>query len=112
MNVGIVSTAMYIPHARMTAADIAEATDLPLEIVQEKMGITEKPIPDDGDHTVAMGIKAAKRALEKGQIDPLEIDVIIYIGEEHKEYPLWTAAIKMQEALEIGRASCRERGTK
>ena len=25
--------------------------------------------------------------------------MIIYIGEEHKEYPLWTAAIKIQEEI-------------
>jgi 3-oxoacyl-[acyl-carrier-protein] synthase-3 len=32
-------------------------------------------------------------------VDPKTIDLVIYIGEEHKEYPLWTAAIKMQEEL-------------
>ena len=41
----------------------------------------------------------AKKALHKGNIDPNTIDLIIYIGEEHKEYPLWTAAIKIQEEI-------------
>lgn len=99
MNVGIVSTGMYLPKERMTAAQIAEVASLPLEVVKEKMGITEKPIPGSDDHTVKMGIEAAKIALDKAHIDPKEIDLIIYIGEEHKEYPLWTAAIKMQEAI-------------
>ena len=40
-----------------------------------------------------------QEALRKGNIDPKKIDLIIYIGEEHKEYPLWTAAIKMQEEI-------------
>ena len=46
-----------------------------------------------------MGIIAAKQAIDKAGIDPLEIDLVIYIGEEHKEYPLWTAGIKLQEAV-------------
>ena len=40
-----------------------------------------------------------QEALRKGNIDPKKIDLIIYIGEEHKEYPLWTAAIKIQEEI-------------
>lgn len=99
MVVGIVSTGVYIPETKMTAAEIAERANLPVDVVKQKMGITEKPIPGEHDHTVAMGIWAAREAMRKGQIEPKEIDVIIYIGEEHKEYPLWTAAIKMQEEL-------------
>ncbi|WHT47922.1 3-oxoacyl-ACP synthase [Sporosarcina thermotolerans] len=99
MVVGIVSTGVYIPETKMTAAEIAERANLPVDVVKQKMGITEKPIPGEHDHTVAMGIWAAREAMRKGQIEPKEIDVIIYIGEEHKEYPLWTAAIKMQEEI-------------
>src|SRR5690606_23974706 len=46
-----------------------------------------------------MGIWAAQEALRKGNVDPKTIDLIIYIGEEYKEYPVWTAAIKLQEAI-------------
>ncbi len=99
MIVGIVSTGVYLPANRMTAEEIAQAAGLPMEVVQKKMGINQKPIPGEEDHTVAMGIKAAQKALEKGSIDPKSIDLIIYIGEEHKEYPLWTAAIKLQEEI-------------
>ena len=99
MTIGIVSTGVYIPEHIMTAEEIANLSNLPLEVVKTKMGITQKPIPGPNDHTVAMGIRAAEKALQKGNIDPKTIDLIIYIGEEHKEYPLWTAAIKMQEEL-------------
>ncbi|BAQ11075.1 3-oxoacyl-acp synthase [Bacillus sp. OxB-1] len=37
--------------------------------------------------------------MRKGNVDPKTIDLIIYIGEEYKEYPVWTAAIKLQEAI-------------
>lgn len=99
MNVGIVSTGIYLPDDRMTAAEIARLANLPVDVVENKLGIIEKPIPGEDDHTVEMGIRAAKIALEKGGIDPKHIDLIINIGEEHKEYPLWTSAIKIQEEI-------------
>ncbi|MHA6261101.1 3-oxoacyl-ACP synthase [Sporosarcina sp. CAU 1771] len=99
MAIGIVSTGVYIPETKINAEEIAKLSGIPIEVVTKKMGITEKPIPGEDDHTVAMGIWAAREALRKGNIDPKHIDLIIYIGEEHKEYPLWTAAIKIQEEI-------------
>jgi 3-oxoacyl-[acyl-carrier-protein] synthase-3 len=32
-------------------------------------------------------------------VDPADIDLVIYMGEEHKEYPLWTAGIKLQQEI-------------
>ena len=88
----------------MTSRDVAEKTGIPVDIVENKMGIKKKRIPGPDDHTVQMGIRAAKQAIEKARIDPKKIDLVIYIGEEHKEYPLWTAAIKMQEEIGAYRA--------
>ncbi|HYK73383.1 MAG TPA: 3-oxoacyl-ACP synthase [Pseudoneobacillus sp.] len=99
MNIGIVSTGTYIPEKVMTGKEISEKAGIPISVVEDKMGIKKKPIPGDDDHTCEMGIKAAKKAIEKANIDPSEIDLVIYIGEEHKEYPLWTAGIKLQEAI-------------
>ncbi|MFC7685077.1 3-oxoacyl-ACP synthase [Ureibacillus sp. GCM10028918] len=99
MNVGIIGIGVFLPTERMTAEDIAEKANLPIEVVKIKMGITEKPIAGDNDHTVQMAIRAAEKALEHATIDAKDIDVIIYFGEEHKEYPLWTAGIKIQEEL-------------
>jgi 3-oxoacyl-[acyl-carrier-protein] synthase III len=99
MNIGIVSTGIYLPENTITGKEIADQAGIPTYVVEEKMGIKKKPIPGDDDHTCEMGIKAARKAIEKAGIDPLEIDLIIYIGEEHKEYPLWTAGIKLQESI-------------
>lgn len=98
-SIGVLSTGIYLPDSRMTSKDIANAAGLPLHVVEEKMGIRSKPIPDASDHTCEMGIRAAKKAMAKVSLDPLDIDLIIYIGEEHKEYPLWTSGIKLQEEI-------------
>lgn len=99
MNIGIVSTGIYIPENYMTSREIAEKAGIPIAVVEEKMGIKKKPVPGVDDHTCEMGIKAARKAIEKAGINPAEINLVIYIGEEHKEYPLWTAGIKLQEAV-------------
>lgn len=101
MTVGIVSTGIYIPQRKMTATEIAARSTIPEHIIRHKLGIHEKPIPDEQDHTVQMGIWAAQEAIQKAGIEPKTIDVVMYIGEEHKEYPLWTASIKMQEELGV-----------
>src|SRR5699024_6436887 len=99
MDIGIKSTATYLPEQVITAKEIAEASGIPTYVVKEKMGIIQKPVSSEEDHTVEMGIRAAKKALEKSDMNAKEIDLIIYIGEEHKEYPLWTAEIKIQEEI-------------
>ncbi|WP_449539384.1 3-oxoacyl-ACP synthase [Ferdinandcohnia sp. Marseille-Q9671] len=98
-TVGIISTGIYLPNEFLTAEDISKKSGISKEVVETKLGILRKPIPGPNDHTCEMGIKAAREAIQKAFIDPLDIDLILYIGEEHKEYPLWTAAIKMQQEL-------------
>lgn len=99
VSVGVVSTGVYIPETFMTSATLAEKTGIPRDIIETKLGIIQKPIPGENDHTVEMGVRAAKEAIQKGGVDPLDIDLVIYIGEEHKEYPLWTAGIKLQHDI-------------
>lgn len=99
MNIGIISTGVYLPTHRMTAKEISKHSNIPEDIIKTKLGIIEKTIAGPHDHTVQMAVWASKKALDKTNISPRDIDVIIYIGEEHKEYPLWTAAIKIQEEI-------------
>jgi 3-oxoacyl-[acyl-carrier-protein] synthase-3 len=98
-SIGILSTGVYLPENVMTSEEIAKASSLPLEIVKQKLGIKQKLVPGPEDHTCQMGIFAARKAIEKAKINPEEIDLVIYIGEEHKEYPLWTAGIKLQKEV-------------
>jgi 3-oxoacyl-[acyl-carrier-protein] synthase-3 len=102
--IGIRSTAVYLPDRYMTSQELSEASGIPQHIIETKLGIMRKPIPGEQDHSCEMGIHAAKRAIEKAKIDPMEIDLVIYIGEEHKEYPVWTAALKLQQEIGAHRA--------
>jgi 3-oxoacyl-[acyl-carrier-protein] synthase III len=99
LNIGILSTGIYLPEDYVTGKQIAQMAGIPLHVVEEKMGIKKKYVPGSHDHTCEMGIIAAKRAIAKAGINPIDIDLVIYIGEEHKEYPLWTAGIKLQQEV-------------
>lgn len=101
VNVGIVGTGIYIPKPRMTAKDISEATQglWTEEAVINKLGIVQKSIPGPDDGTQEMGVKAGLDCLKNTGIDPKEIDLVLCIGEEWKEYPITTSGIYIQEKI-------------
>jgi len=100
-HVGIAAVGLYVPDHRMTAAEISQATQgvWATEAVRDKLGIVEKSIPGPNDGTQEMGVKAALDAIETYGIDPKEIDVILCMGEEWKEYPLTTSALYIQDKI-------------
>lgn len=100
-TVGIVGVGIYIPEHRMTAKEIADATGgvWTEEAIINKLGIVEKPIPGPGDGTQEMGVKAGLDALRRTGIKPEEIDLILCMGEEWKEYPLTTSGIYIQHQI-------------
>jgi len=100
VKAGVVATAHYLPPDVMTSAEISEASGLPLWVVEEKLGITRKHVATPDTHPNEMAAIAARECIEKADIDPTEIDVLLCTTEEWKEYCLWTAGIDL--AHEIG----------
>ncbi|AUD63030.1 hypothetical protein BK010_05285 [Tenericutes bacterium MO-XQ] len=102
-QVGIVGTGIYLPEGRMTAKEISEKTNgvWSEEAVIEKLGIRQKTIPQDmpKDGTQEMGALAALDALKNTGVNPKDIDVILSVTEEWKEYPLTTSALYIQDRI-------------
>jgi 3-oxoacyl-[acyl-carrier-protein] synthase-3 len=105
-DVGILGYGFYLPDHHMSAADIAAATGGAWSeaAVRDKLGIVRKTVPGPEDGTQEMGARAALDAISRSGIDPLEIDLILCMGEEWKEYPLTTSAIYIQERIGAHRA--------
>lgn len=99
-HVGITGIATYVPDGRMGAAELARVSGLPEWVVREKLGIDQRVMPGPDDHPAAMGAWAAERALRRAGVSAADVDVVISITEEYKEYPVWTAGIKL--AYDIG----------
>ena len=103
---------IYLPKRHHTAADIAAASGVPEAIVRDKLGITRKTIPGPDDHTNVMGVRAARDALADARTAAGQVDVVISITEEHKEFPVWTAGIKTAHDLGATRAYAFDLGQK
>ena len=74
---GVLSLATYIPKAFHDAEYIASQSETPAEIIRTKLGWYQKNVPGPGDHTVAMGLKAARKALYYSGLGPSDIDLVI-----------------------------------
>lgn len=97
--IGLTGIGIHLPEERMSADAIAAASGLPLWVVKEKLGIDAKPVPGPADQPTAMGVSAARKALEDAGVAPEGVDVVICMTEEYKEYPVWTAGIKLAHDL-------------
>lgn len=104
--IGIMGYGLYIPENFHSAKDVADGsggrwTDT---AVQQKLGFDKKPVAGPRDGTQAMGAWAAADCLRRTGVAADEIDVILSVGEEHKEYPLTTTGIYIQHQIGAHRA--------
>jgi len=102
--IGIVDFETYLPEEMITSEELSEIVDIPANILREKMGINSKHVGGPEDHAAMMATKASKALLERNNIDPNDIDMILFAGETYCEYVCWTAAIKIQNELGADRA--------
>lgn len=102
--VGLVAFATYVPAQVQDAAYIAAQSGISEEIVRQKMGIEEKHRAGPEDQTSAMAINAARLALERAGIEASELDLILYSGSMYKDFPVWSAANRIQYMLKASRA--------
>ncbi|MBI5604838.1 MAG: 3-oxoacyl-ACP synthase [Deltaproteobacteria bacterium] len=101
---GILSLAAYIPRAYHDADYIASRSETPAEVIRTKLGWYQKNVPGPGDQTVAMGLKAARKAFYLSGLAPSDIDLVIWSGEEVKEYRNWPVGPKIQKELGLKKA--------
>lgn len=97
--IGMMALATYLPAREQTAAEIAEASGIPEEVVRDKLGIVSKRLASYQDQTSTMAVHAARTALDRAGVDPEEIDLILYSGSMHKDFYVWSAANRIQYLL-------------
>jgi 3-oxoacyl-[acyl-carrier-protein] synthase-3 len=98
-TVGIRGLGTYFPEAVMSAGEIAEKTGIPEDVIRTKFGVKRKPVPGPEDTPSYMGIQAARKALTRASLSPEDIDVVIWNGAQHKDYPCWLAGLKVAHEL-------------
>lgn len=107
ISVGLVSTGVYLPKHRHTAAYIAEQTGIPEDVLKTKFGLKSKTVGGPEDGPVTMAIRASKTAIQKApKIKAIDIDVVLWTGETFIERPMQVAGVKL--AYEIGATNAWE----
>ena len=93
-----------LPKRRMTNADMSELVDTTDEWIVERTGIKARHIAADGEFTSDLGAAAAKQALVRSGIDPLEIDLIICAtATPDRTFP--ATAVKIQAMLGVSKGA-------
>jgi 3-oxoacyl-[acyl-carrier-protein] synthase III len=103
-SAGILSLATYVTRYYHDADYIAAHSHTPAEVIRKKIGWTQKNVPGPGDHTVEMGLRASRKALYYSGLKPEDIDLVIWSGEEYKEYRSWPVGPKIQKELGLKKA--------
>lgn len=96
LNIGIIGTGTYFPTQIETAADLASLTNIPANILHEKMGIRQRHVASDSDSVSFMASEASKKAIVQAGINPEQIAMVISHGSEYKDHVVWNAAGKIQ----------------
>ena len=79
-NSKIIGMGMYVPENVLTNKDLTVMMDTSHEWIVERTGIEERRHikKGDGNTTATMGVKAAKIAIERADIDKNDIDLILF----------------------------------
>ena len=90
----------YLPRRIMTNADLARIVDTSDDWITERTGIKQRHIAGDGELTSDLGIAAARQALVRAGIDPVDVDLVICAtATPDKTFP--ATAVRIQAGLGI-----------
>ena len=101
-NSKITGMGMYVPENVVTNKDLTSLMDTSHEWIIERTGIEERRHikKGDGNTTATMGVKAAKIAIERADIDKNDIDLILF-ATLSPDYYFPGSGVIAQQHLEI-----------
>jgi 3-oxoacyl-[acyl-carrier-protein] synthase III len=99
----IVGWGKYTPPNILTNADLAKTVDTTDEWIRERTGIQQRHIASSKETTAMMGLHAAREAIEVGDVNPNDIDLVI-VATATPEYIFPATACLIQDALGASRA--------
>ena len=96
----IIGTGSYLPEKILTNADLEKMVDTTDEWIRTRTGIEERHIAADGEYTVDLAEKAARRAMEAAGKTKDDIDLIV-VGTTSSDRVFPSTACLLQQRLDI-----------
>jgi 3-oxoacyl-[acyl-carrier-protein] synthase III len=94
------SVGAHLPKRVVTNDDLAKSLDTSDQWIQERSGICQRHIADDSELTSDLGYAAAKQALIRAGVDPIEIDLVICAtATPDRTFP--ATAVRIQNMLGV-----------
>lgn len=100
----ILSVGSYVPESVLTNADLEKMVDTSDEWITTRTGIKERHIAAPTEFTSDLAVKAARRALERADLGPDEIDLVI-VATITPDMPFPATACLVQEKIGAARAA-------
>ena len=97
-SAGIISIGSALPEKVLTNADMEKIVDTTDEWIRNMTGITERRVAGENESTSDFATKAAKIALERANMQPTDIDLII-VSTISGDMPFPATASIVQNAL-------------
>jgi 3-oxoacyl-[acyl-carrier-protein] synthase-3 len=95
----------YLPKRVLTNAELSQLVDTSDEWIRERTGIKARHIAAEGELTSDLGIAAARQALVRSNIDPVEIDLVICAtATPDRTFPATAARIQASLGISKGAA--------
>lgn len=101
----ILSIAAYVPKKILTNKDLEKIVDTSDEWILTRTGIKERHIAEDNEFTSTLATEAAKKALERAELSPKELDMIVVASATHDYWFPATACI-VQANIGAENAAC------
>lgn len=99
--IGIVGYGSYVPPYRIKARTIADQWGDDPVTMEKGLLMEEKTVPGWDEDTITISVAAAKNALKRAGIDPVDIGAV-YIGSESHPYAVKPSGTVLIDALGIG----------
>lgn len=94
----------HLPKRVVTNDDMTKIVDTTDEWIRERTGIRQRYIASENEHTSDLGTAAAKQALVRAGIDPVDIDLVICAtATPDRTFP--ATAVRIQQQLGITRGA-------
>jgi 3-oxoacyl-[acyl-carrier-protein] synthase III len=101
MHSRIRGTGSYLPERVVHNTDLEKIMETSDEWIRERTGIQSRHYAADGETTVDMGEKAARRALDAAGLDPRDVDLIVF-GTTTPDLVFPNAGAMLQQRLGCG----------